>query len=152
MNNPTELTNMVMIENPATNEVLVQHRRLYRTGISFPGGHVEDGESITASAVREVREETGLSVKNLRLSGVMHWFTPETGARYLVFLYRTTDFSGELLSATRDGEVFWVKKDDLPHMALAPDFDVFLRVFLQEEKSEAFSCCDPDGNSPFLIQ
>ena len=60
MNNPTELTNMVMIENPATNEVLVQHRRLYRTGISFPGGHVEDGESFVDSAVREVQEETGV--------------------------------------------------------------------------------------------
>ena len=67
-----ELTNMIMIENPETHEVLVQKRVKYWTGITFPGGHVEKGESFTDSAVREVKEETGLEIRNPELCGLVH--------------------------------------------------------------------------------
>ena len=60
-----EFTNMVMVEDRASGKVLVQERRKSWTGLSFPGGHVEQGESIVDSAIREVKEETGLDVKNL---------------------------------------------------------------------------------------
>ena len=62
-----------------TGRVLVQHRLPKATnpwcGLTFPGGHVEAGESITASTVREIREETGLAVLNLRMCGVVEWET-----------------------------------------------------------------------------
>ena len=58
----SELTNMIMIQNPETKEVLVQRRVKYWCGITFPGGHVENGESFYDSAVREVKEETNLNV------------------------------------------------------------------------------------------
>jgi 8-oxo-dGTP diphosphatase len=61
-----ELTNMVMIEDKTTGKVLVQERIKSWCGLTFPGGHVEEGESFVDSAVREVKEETGLDVKNLR--------------------------------------------------------------------------------------
>ena len=58
-----ELTNMCMVEDGKGN-VLVQNRLNPNwPGIVYPGGHVEAGESITASVVREVREETGLTVR-----------------------------------------------------------------------------------------
>ena len=57
-----EMTNMVMIQDNQTDKVLVQNRVKSWRGLSFPGGHVEDNESIVDSAVREVREETGLEV------------------------------------------------------------------------------------------
>ena len=53
------LCNMCMIEDKATGRVLVQHRLPKPTnpwcGLTFPGGHVEAGESITTSTVREIR-------------------------------------------------------------------------------------------------
>ena len=57
---------MIMIENRGTGKVLVLDRILSTwPGLTFPGGHVEWGESFYASAVREAKEETGLDVKNL---------------------------------------------------------------------------------------
>lgn len=152
MNHPAEITNMVMIENPETGEVLVQHRLLYWTGISFPGGHVEDGESFVDSAVREVQEETGLLVKNLHLCGVIHWFHTDKKERYMVLLYKTTDFSGQLLPGTEEGEVFWVSKEKLPEMDLSPHFDSYLKVFLNEEKNEAFANWNEQDSGTLCIE
>ena len=55
-----ELTNMVMVTDETTGRVLVQERVKSWKGLSFPGGHVEPGESFVDSAVREIKEETGL--------------------------------------------------------------------------------------------
>ena len=62
----TVLTNMCMVTDGS--RVLVQQRSDPKwPGIVFPGGHVEPGESFVDSTVREVYEETGLNVSNLRL-------------------------------------------------------------------------------------
>ncbi|MBQ4626567.1 MAG: 8-oxo-dGTP diphosphatase, partial [Clostridia bacterium] len=109
----TELTNMVMVEDRATGRVLVQQRVKSWTGLSFPGGHVEAGESFVDSAIREVKEETGLDIRNLKSCGVIHWANKDSLDRYIVYLYKTSDFSGELLSETEEGKVFWIAPDEL---------------------------------------
>ncbi|MDU7282489.1 MAG: NUDIX domain-containing protein, partial [Leuconostoc citreum] len=50
---PIELTNMIMIENPKTKEILVEDRKNPAwPGVTFPGGHIENGETIVASVIR----------------------------------------------------------------------------------------------------
>ncbi len=69
------LTNMCMITNGS--KILVQERKDSNwPGIVFPGGHVEQGESIVASVIREVEEETGLTILDLELCGVQNWTDP----------------------------------------------------------------------------
>ena len=67
MSHPTErceLTNLCMITD-AENRILVQDRTDPSwPGICFPGGHVEPGESFVASVIREVQEETGLTIQD----------------------------------------------------------------------------------------
>ncbi len=80
------LTNMCLIEDKE-GKVVVQIRdpKRYRWLVSFPGGHIEEGENFHDSVVREVFEETGLTIGNARLVGIKHWPDKE-GHRYIVFL------------------------------------------------------------------
>ncbi len=132
---PVELTNMCMISDGS--RVLVQNRRDKGwPGVTFPGGHVEPGESITDSVVREVFEETGLTIANPRLCGVKNWAN-EDGSRYMVFFYKTGEFSGELKSS-EEGEVFWAERASLPGMNLSSGMEETFRAFFNDEISELF--------------
>ena len=137
-----ELTNMVMVYDKNTNRAVVQQRVKYWKGITFPGGHVEKGESFIDSAKREVFEETGLKVDNLKLCGIIDWCHRKSGERYMVILYKTDTYSGELISETEEGKVFWADIDEIPKMELAPDFEDFLKIFLSEKNQEFFAPYD----------
>ena len=126
-----EITNMVMVQNLNTGEVVVQDRIKNWCGISFPGGHVENGETIYDSSVREVKEETGLDIWNLQACGHMYWFNNKTEDKYFTYFYKTTSYSGEMLYETDEGRVFWVSLDKLKVMDLAPNIKEYLRFFLR---------------------
>ena len=127
-------TNMCMISDGRGN-VLVQDRRNPDwPGVTFPGGHVEPGESFTDSVVREVFEETGLTIGNPRLCGVKQFQTLK-GERYVVFLYRADRFHGTLRSSD-EGEVFWIPREKLPEYPLVPDFLDMVRVFEEPDLNE----------------
>ena len=133
------LYNMCTVENPETGEVLVQDRvKRDWSGITFPGGRVEPGESLAASTVREVLEETGLRISNLRFRGMMDWENPDTGARWFIFLYRTASYTGSLLEETREGRVFWMPLSSLFSLSLAPNTGACLRLLLEDTVSEAY--------------
>lgn len=109
----SELVTCIMLEKPGTGEVLVQNRKKSFPGWSLPGGHVEKGESIMACALRELKEETGLTARRLEYRGLLHWISRETDRRYLSFMYFSDDFEGELLAETDEGSQFWIKKEEL---------------------------------------
>ncbi len=139
---PVTLTNMCMVCDG--DRVLVQDRTDPDwPGITFPGGHVESGESFAAAVIREVYEETGLTIENPQLCGVKEWENCD-GNRYMVLLYKTEKFSGELKSSD-EGEVFWVNVDELPMLKLSLDFHKHLELFLNDDLSEAFYENTPEG-------
>ena len=130
-----ELTNMCMVCKG--DEVLVQeHVGRNWPGIAFPGGHVEPGESVTDSVIREIKEETGLTIQHPRLRGIKDW-TREDGSRYLVFLFRAEEFSGALTSS-EEGRAFWVKREELPRMDLARSMKETLAVIEGDGLSEMY--------------
>ncbi|CYT82602.1 8-oxo-dGTP diphosphatase [Streptococcus suis] len=106
-------------------------------------GHVEPNESIISSVIREVKEETGLTVSNLELCGIQNWTDPTDHYRYLVFCYKTSHFSGSIQSSD-EGEVFWINRADLKNVQLADGFEPMLEIFEQPQLTENF-CWFEDG-------
>ena len=134
-----ELTNMCMICNQKC-EVLVQNKTNHPdwSGWNFPGGHVEKGEYVTPSVIREIKEETGLTVENPRLCGIKEFHKAKDGKRYIVFLYMANRFSGELKPSV-EGEVFWYPLSELYHSdKLIDGFREMLPVFTAEQISEIY--------------
>ena len=116
-------------------KVLVQNRNDPSwSGICFPGGHVEKGESFTAAAIREVQEETGLTMETPRLCGVKQ-FPAKNGERYVVFFYKTDRYSGQLHDSD-EGKVFWIPKEELKNHTLCSDFLDMIRVMESDDLSE----------------
>lgn len=127
-----ELTNMCMIYDKKTDKVLVQVRdKNDWDGISFPGGHVEKGESFNQSVIREVLEETGLLIENLIPCGIKDWYDFKKQKRYAVLMYKTKMYSGTLIPRSHEGENKWMTIDSIRKSELvAPDFIEMLDIML----------------------
>lgn len=126
--------NMCMITD-SQGRVLVQDRRKNDwDGLTFPGGKVEPGESLTAAVIREVWEETGLTIAHPKLCGVKEWHMPDSG-RNIVLFYRADEFSGELRDS-EEGHTIWMTLEELRGGGFAEGMDDMLRVFLEEDVAE----------------
>ena len=129
---PVELATLCLICDG--NRILLQNRvKRDWQGFALPGGHVEPAESIVEAVIREVYEETGLTIFSPRLCGVKQ-FQTENG-RYLVFLFKAERFTGELQSS-EEGEMQWVKRSELASLPTVPDFAELLAVFDREDLTE----------------
>lgn len=127
-----ELTALCMICRE--NEILLQNRtKKDWSGYVFPGGHVEPGESIVEAVIREMKEETGLTILNPKLRGVKQF--PIENGRYIVFLFQTDRFEGELCSS-EEGTVEWVDRSRFSSYALAEDMEDLIKVMDSDELTE----------------
>ena len=130
------LTSMCMISDDNGNILVLNKVNNSYTGITFPGGHVEKGEPFTSAIIREVYEETGLHIKHPILCGIYNWMC-EDGSRYIVMIYKTSEFTGELKSS-EEGEVFWIPLSEFGHMNLAEGMSEVLEICQEDEFAEVF--------------
>jgi 8-oxo-dGTP diphosphatase len=100
-------------------------------GYISPGGRVEFPESPTECAVREVKEETGLTVSNLKYKGLAEYMNPGQ-ERYMIFNYITYDFTGELLQESNEGKPEWIALDDLHSIEMQENIRKRIPLFFEE--------------------
>lgn len=147
-NTSVELTNMCMIYDSNGN-ILVEEKvgKSYR-GLIFPGGPVENRESVIDSMIREIKEETWLTISNLEFCGIKDW-VEEDGSRYMVFLYRTSNFYGELTSSS-EGEIFWMPLEELKQKETLWHLDKMLDIFCGKGVTELYFDRNGSATEPSL--
>lgn len=133
----TELTTLCYIEK--NNAYLMLHRTKKENDINHDkyigvGGHLEVGETPEECIKREVFEETGLTLKNLKLRGLLTFVIDNFNE--LAWLYTSDDFTGEIIECD-EGKLEWISKDKIFQLPLWEGDKIFLKM-LQEEK-EYFS-------------
>ena len=127
-----ELTVLCLIENG--DKILLQNRtKKDWQGYALPGGHVEQGESFIDAVKREMKEETGLEIKNPKLVGVKQF--PIENGRYLVLLFKTTEWTGDVISS-EEGVMEWIEYSRLSTVKTVNDIDKLLKVMNTPELTE----------------
>lgn len=127
-----ELTVLCLLEDG--DRILLQNRvKKDWQGYALPGGHVEAGESFVDAAVREMREETGLTMLDPRLAGVKQF--PTESGRYVVLLFKAAHWTGELRSSD-EGEMEWIPYDRLSEIDAVADLAELLQVMNSPDLSE----------------
>ena len=130
-----ELTNMCMVKDSKGNVVTLNKQKGGYTGLTFPGGHLEPGETICGSVIREVKEEAGLDIKTPLFCGIYHWY--EGDVHHIIFLYRADQFTGTL-KGSEEGEVFWMPLKEYRKRELAAGMDQVLKIVCDETARECY--------------
>lgn len=99
------------------------------------GGHFEEGESPEECLLREVTEETGLTLTDYRLRGVITFIADAYPAEYM-FLYTAEGFEG-IMHACDEGNLEWVPKGKVNGLPIWEGDKIFFRLL--EERQDFFS-------------
>lgn len=104
--------------------VLLVHRNARPADIHFGkynglGGKLERDEDIVAGMRRELKEEAGIEVVSLHLQGTISFpGFGKAGEDWFVFVFVITDFTGTPPAANVEGDLEWVRIDQLEHVPL----------------------------------
>lgn len=94
------------------------------------GGKFEPGESPDECLLREVREETGLSLSRFHYRGVITFCYNDNDAEYM-HLYTADAFTGTLATDCREGVLRWVPRDEIASLSLWQGDRIFLRLLAE---------------------
>lgn len=99
------------------------------------GGKFEEGESPEECLLREVKEETGLTLTRYQFRGIITFVSDEWGTEYM-YLFTADTYEG-ILKECEEGELVWVPKKQINNLTLWEGDKVFLQLL--NEKHNFFT-------------
>jgi ADP-ribose pyrophosphatase YjhB (NUDIX family) len=111
---PTDLTVAAVIERD-DKFLLVEEYAMGRRVVTQPGGHIEANESPEQAVVREVFEESGVTVECRDMIGVYLWIHPQTRQQFLRIMYAAEYLDHDASIELDDGILGarWMTLDDI---------------------------------------
>lgn len=134
----SQLTTLCYIEK--NNSYLMLHRVTKKNDINHDkwigvGGHFEFQESPEDCLLREVKEETGLTLVSYKFRGIVTFLSDDDEAEYMC-LYTSDDFTGNLIDCD-EGKLEWVPFEKIEDLELWEGDKIFLRLL--KENAPFFS-------------
>ena len=106
---------------------MIRHQRGINKGfVNFPGGKKEPDENMLQCVKRETAEETGIIIKNPKQVGYIEF----PGADYYVYVYKSTEFSGNIKAHVGEVDVFWQDASAIPYDKMREADKDFLPLIL----------------------
>ncbi len=125
--------NVCFLINKNKNEVLLLERSFEPMKNMFTGvgGKTKFDEDIHRSCLREIKEETGLNAKNLKLKGIIKTILSGHDSSWILFVYTSDEFSGKQIDCP-EGKLRWIKMDEIYEMNLIGFIREIMPFVLQE--------------------
>lgn len=95
------------------------------------GGHIEPSETKEEALTREVKEETGLTIKSYKHRGELIFINNDFSE--VMYLYTSDDFLGEVIDCD-EGELHWIDKDKIMDLNLWEGDRAFLSLLINTDK------------------
>ena len=105
-----------------------------------PGGHIELEETSTEAAIRETKEETGLTVSDLKERGTLR-FQFKDGMRMVCYVFSTSVWEGDLKECD-EAKPFWTDKNNLDYDMMWKDDKLWLPLLLDGKEFEGWFVFD----------
>ncbi len=143
----SQLTTLCYIEK--NDCYLMLHRVTKKNDINHDkwigvGGHFEDKESPEDCLLREVKEETGLTLKDYRFRGIVTFVSDDDVAEYM-HLFTATDFSGEIIDCD-EGKLEWYPINKIEELELWEGDKIFFRLLRENAPFFSLKLIYKNGN------
>ena len=129
------MVNSTLIYLERDGQYLMLHRTKKKNDMNHDkwlgiGGKFEEGESPEDCVIRETLEETGLQVRSLRFRGLVTFVLNDDVTEYM-HLFTSDDFDGEVKDCD-EGELAWVKKEEVPYLPVWEGDKLFLKELTED--------------------
>lgn len=136
MSNDIEITTMCVVING--NKVLMINRAKSWKGWAFPGGHLENGESILDCVKREMLEETGLVLKNIIFKGIANIYNTVSHKRHIIYNFVCDEYTGIVKTHCDEGEIKWINLSEFETLVMAEGMQYRVPLFMKDKRQELY--------------